>query len=156
MREFKYYPTKKYRPRDLTEQQLMFCEAYLAEGIGGKAASIAGYKNPSRAGGYLLQTKRIKDYLAHRMKSLSDVGVTYEKKLGKIKTVIDSFIPEEGELKPDKVKVGLSAIQEANRMQGHYAPTQNQNLNVNLNGDIDSAKEIAARLNSKNRYKKDY
>jgi hypothetical protein len=54
--------------------------------------------------------------------------------------VINAFIPDEGEPDSRKVSVALSAIAEANKMQGHYAPDKHQNINLNLNADADIAK----------------
>lgn len=147
-----YYPPnytiKKYKPRALTAQQLAFCEAYLAGESAQKSAILAGYNSPDRAASYLLRTKRIKDYLHKQQSRVVSAPITIEYKLDKLKTVVDQFIPD-SDLKVNEVKVGISAIAELNRMQGHYAPDKSMNLNVNA--DAQATKELIERLESEHK-----
>lgn len=147
-----YIPIKIYRPRDLTKQQLAFCEAYLSGETPSNAARMAGYKSVARAGSYLLQTKRIKDYLNKREKQIVDVPVTFEAKAAALKHVVDEAIPLNQPLTRN-VETGIKAIQELNKMQGHYAPTQSKNLNVNVQAEADreQATELFNKLLAKHK-----
>jgi phage terminase small subunit len=144
MHNNQHIAVRKYRPRNITTQQLLFCEAYLAEQSAGKAARIVGYKSPDRAATHLLQCKRIKDYLNKRQKSLINVGLTFEKKMAKLTQIIDTTIPDE--INVDNIKqvsfdTGIKAIAEANKMSGHYAPTQVQQVTIEASmEDIRNAK----------------
>lgn len=146
-----YYKLRRYKPRNLTEQQLRFCEAYLAEGIASRAAKMAGYKSPNRNAAALLQCKRILDYLNKREKQLTWVPITFEYKIDKLAKVIERSIPDEidnGQLLMADYKAGISAIAEANKMQGHYTPTQIQQTTIEA-----SCEDIR---NSRLAYKKEY
>lgn len=149
------YFKKRYNKSELTPQQIAFCEAYLSGESASKSARIAGYKSESRASNYLLRTKRIKDYLASQHKRFAFVKLTLESKLNKLAHIIDRTIPDDDNL-PCDYNTGIKAIAEANKIQGHYAPTQNQNLNVSVKTDVDTAKSIADGLNKLDRYKQDF
>lgn len=138
------YTIKKYKPRELTEQQLAFCEAYLAGETQTYAATLAGYKSPKRAGSSLLSCKRIIKYLDKREEQLSKVPLTFEYKMDKLNTIIERTIPDEisDDIKTD-YKTGIAAIAEANKMSGHYAPTNVQQVNVDATlEDIRNARSI--------------
>ena len=138
------YQVKKYRQRELSKQQLIFCETYLAEGIAGKAARIAGYRSPYRSGNALLKCKRILDYLNKRESKMVTVPVTFESKLSDLDHIMKQSIhPEEGT--PD-FNTGIKAIAEANKMQGHYAPSESKSLNVNVDIDSGDAKDLFSKL----------
>lgn len=139
-----YIPSKHYRDKDLTPQQIQFCHAFIAEGIGGIAARIAGYKNPSKAASYLLSTKRIKRYLDRHLPDKVNCSITFESKLNALDILMDKAITQN--IREDKVNVplldrGLKAIEIANTMQGHNAPTQSQSVTVNVKATQDKMLE---------------
>lgn len=146
------YKLHKYRARDLTERQILFCELYLADGLAGRAARQAGYKSPTKSANHLLKCKRILKYLNMRQKQVVSMSMTFEYKMSKLATIIDRTIPEETD-NSDKIvktdyKTGITAIAEANKMSGHYAPTQVQEVTVQAS--IDDIRNANAS------YKKEY
>ena len=135
------YTIKKYKPRELTEQQLVFCEAYLAGETQTYSAVLAGYKSPKRAGSSLLMCKRIITYLDKRQSQLSKVPITFEDKAERLMHVVSEAIPLNSEL-TKQVDTGIKAIAELNKMQGHYAPAQVQTVQVDATlEDIRNARQ---------------
>jgi phage terminase small subunit len=146
MHEKSHYPanytTKIYLKKGLTDKQISFCEAYIAEGLPGVAAKIAGYKSPNRAGGYLLNTKRIRDYIAKRQTNYVNCPITFESKLQWLNDIVDTSLNEFKESKKTPLaNVAMQAIEIANTMQGHNAPTQTQAVTVNVKATQDKLLE---------------
>lgn len=141
------YPVKKYHARELTNQQITFCEAYIAGEMASKAAQIAGYKSPARAAQYLLSTNRIKRYIAKQQPRIQKLPVTVEYKTSKLQHIVEQAIPDDEPL-TKHVDIGIKAIQELNKMQGHYSPTQVQQVTVEA-----SIEDIR---NAQKEYKKEY
>jgi hypothetical protein len=77
-------------------------------------------------------------------------------KIYKIKRVIDDFIPDDRtkELEAKQVAVALTAISESNKMQGHYSAEKVLTANVNMDADLEQAKQVMLDLIEKN--KKEY
>lgn len=161
-----------YRTRELTsDRQRIYFNARCEGATPLEAARFAGYPHPEKNWNKVENSKRMKHMLSKHAPKVFNVA-TPDWKVNKLVKVVERHIPDElpesvemmGEdgkpvlrigNQPD-ARTGIAAIAELNKMQGHYAPTQNQNVNVNVSADMKEAKEIAARLNSKNRYKKDY
>lgn len=86
-------------------------------------------------------------------------------KLKKLKMLIDNLIPEDfGERLKNSltnyklrncltrdVAVALSAIAESNRMQGHYSAEKILSANVNMDLDIEHAKQVMRDLIAENK-----
>jgi hypothetical protein len=88
----------------------------------------------------------------HERKSKLD----FNYKIYKLKRVVDEFIPddEESALECRQVAVAISAIAESNKMQGHYSAEKVVSANVNLDADLQKAREIMDQLIAK--HKRDY
>ena len=143
-------PIKVYRCRDLSVKQMRFVAAVKAGFTASRAAAEAGYKKAERDGSRLMQTARIKKYLAkHRIKS--EVRITKERVLEKLITVVDKTIKDDetSEIDVQLAKVGITALSEISKIEGYYAPTQTQNLNVNADATIEDIRNV------RNEYKKD-
>lgn len=149
-----YYPVsyskKMYRKKQLSPQQIKFCEAFVANEYPSVAAKIAGYKSPARASAYLLKCKRITDYIAVLIGNKVDVPVTFEKKAKVLSDLMDTAITDnidnfksglENNINIQLVDRGLEAIKELNKMQGHYAPTQSQSVQVTVKETADKLRE---------------
>jgi phage terminase small subunit len=133
----------------LTTMQMKFCNHYLANGHKANlAAETAGYKSKAlNKGDQVLKHPLVQKYLANRIKQLQkNVEVTVDWKMGKLVNITERT--EDG-----KPQVAISAISELNKMQGHYAPTQVQQTNLNLDLDVLKLKEINDLVNEK---QKDY
>lgn len=75
-------------------------------------------------------------------------NISYNWKLYKLKKVIENFIhDEEGKpLTAKDVSVAISAMAEANKMQGHYSAEKTVNLNLNNDTDLQQAREEARKM----------
>ncbi len=143
-----YYPPnysqKTYRKKDLSPQQIKFCEAFVAHEYPSSAAKIAGYRSPARASAYLLKTKRITDHIGYLIGKTVNVPVTYESKLNVLDRLMDKAIAQQmTQEKPNVALIdrGLEAIDMMNKMQGHYAPEQSQSVNINVKATQDKMLE---------------
>lgn len=87
-----------------------------------------------------------------RMKEESFMSVEY--KLRKLKKIIDCYIPDDAEIIPfELAKHAISAIAEANKMQGDYAPVKSETA-VTTDKEQIEAKELLEKL--KQEYKKEF
>jgi len=125
----------------LSAKQAKFVKEFLTNGQDAKAACIAaGY---SANGATVMATKLQKKpeiqrrIAAVQTRNLTQTKISFEYKLDKLNKVIDQFIPDDEAIDPKRATVGISAIAETNRMQGHYAPDKHANLNYNIKGDSD-------------------
>ena len=119
--------------------QYAFCSAYIRNGFVIKDAAIeAGYSPlvASTQAYKLLQNPAIKQAVSKAIvKAENRLGLTFEWKLKKLKTVIDSIIPD-NDFKPSKhTKIALQAISELNKMHGDYAPDKHLRLTVDATQD---------------------
>ncbi|MFA6080734.1 MAG: terminase small subunit [Candidatus Gracilibacteria bacterium] len=122
----------------LTELQYKFAHLYIANGFNAYQAALgAGYsesfakiKSHELPANPRIQ-KRITEITADEKSCL---GLSWEYKAGKLKKVIDRYIPDDDkiDMKTDKVKVALAAIAELNKMQGDYAPDKKLSVNVDM------------------------
>ena len=134
----------------LTSKEMKFCTAYLSNGLHiSNALQAAGYVTTTKGSKThtLLKRPKIQRYLAIRIKALEKKEIaTVEWKMDKLVGITERT--EEG-----KPQVAISAISELNKMQGHYAPTQVQQTNLNLDVDVIKLKQINDLVNEK---QKDY
>lgn len=121
-------PMKKIKPNPkykLTSQQAMFVNEYIKHGHPEHAVLAAGYnpKNPLEQAKLLLSTPKVQRALKTLQVQLSPSDiVTFEDKL---RVLRDHLFCSDRE-------VSIRAASELNKMQGHYAPTKNINLNMDL------------------------
>lgn len=145
---------------EMTPRQLIFCEAYLANGhCGSAAARAAGYKSIT-ASGTVLKQKGVIAYLDKRKNAVAiKYQVNYDYKIKKLAVVVEEYLPttESGagiELEADKVRIAIEAIKELNKMQGDYAAEKRSNVNINVDIDIERGKQIMSTLVAE--YSRDY
>lgn len=116
-----------------TMKQTKFVQEYIKNGGEAKSALLAsGYsqlttKDPQR----ILQSDGVRQELEIANKKLrAQIEIDFKYKYEKLKKIIDEYIPDHGDLIPDKVKVAITAIAEMNKMSGDYAPNKSLTLNV--------------------------
>jgi phage terminase small subunit len=123
---------------------------YIANGQdASKAADAAGYATTQRGckTNVVLKRPKVQRYLAIRLKAIEKKEIaTMEWKMDKLVGIVERT----EEVKP---QVAISGISELNKMQGHYAPTKTEAINVNLDIDILKAKELSEAIARK---RKDY
>jgi len=126
--------------KPLTQLQHNFVMNYIKNGFNAyRAALDAGYSESfatvqsSRLPSHPAIKPRLEKALARVEDQLiAKLGITYEWKARKLKRVVDKFIPDDDEevMIADRVKVGLSALAELNKMQGDYAPDKRLSVTV--------------------------
>lgn len=150
----------------LTNKQKAFCDEYLENGFDGyKAGLKAGYSE-KRALSYeakLLTQPQIAEYIRiyfteaknkYDAKQRQKVD-RLQRNIEKLDFIIDKTIPdvlpidENGQeiYKPSQFEVGMKAIDLQAKIEGHYAPVKQANLNVNINSDeVTEAKQLLHKL----------
>jgi phage terminase small subunit len=122
-------------------RQTKLANLYVKYGDATKAALEAGYseKTATHMASKLLKHPAVKKIVDRQLQRCEDeLGMTKDWKLGKLKAVIDGTIPDDSSIIPEMATVGIKAISEANKMQGHLAPTTAINANLNANAEADS------------------
>lgn len=128
----------KQRIKGLTEKEIRFSHAYVANDCNCSAACReVGIKQ--RHG---MQTKakpQVIDYIAYlkeqrRVQMESQLSLTWHYKAKQLKDIIEFYI--------DKPQAQIKAIEELNKMQGHYAPVKTENYH-GLTDDVNDALGIA-------------
>lgn len=136
-------------------KQKIFATEYIKNGFdAGKAAVAAGYSevhakhNASRLLNYPHIKKFIDTYLKTKAKKMD---ITYEWKLKKLGKLIHRAIPDDDEAGIEAVtktgSIGISAISEANRMQGHHSAEKHINASVSVDADLKQVQEEIERIN---------
>lgn len=136
----------------LSDQQILFCHEYMANGNNGKAAALkAGYssKTSTQSIHELVRGRYVGAYLKKlKDNKIKDIALTYEWKLAKLERLIDLSIPDDAQtFKEVNGTWGVSAIGEANKMQGHYAPT-NSYISCEI---VDETAAIVEQIEEKNK-----
>jgi hypothetical protein len=104
----------------------------------------------------------------YQKKEIQEVELDFNFKLGKLKMLIDELLPDDlgSRLKSSltnyklrncltrDIATALSAIAESNRMQGHYSADKHLTTNVNMDLDLEHAKQVMQDLIKQ--HKKDY
>lgn len=131
---------KEYRHR-VTPQERKLVMKYVVTGDAKQAALDVGYAESTASTKIyqILERPGVKHLLQKQLtKCEEELGLTKDWKLGKLKTVVDGTIPDFADkIDPIAARAGIAAIAEANKMQGHYAPVQTMNANLNVNTEID-------------------
>ena len=144
---------------NLNKRQIKFCEEYLRNGRkGGAAAKYAGYeRQPYSRSSALLKDPKIKDYLNSRVQEVIEVvRLDYDFKIKKLKQIIDIAIPDNLERITKEVVVGLQALAEANKMQGHYSAEKHVNLNANIDLTPEQKEALQLIASLRKQYERDY
>lgn len=120
--------------------QYDFVKHYVSNGMNAYQAAVAAGFSETYADTkvkLLLDNPNIKPRIEKALQRVDDrlannLGLTYEWKAKKLKRVIEEFIPndKDEELSATKVKVGLTALAELNKMQGDYAPDKRLSVTV--------------------------
>jgi phage terminase small subunit len=143
-------------------RELKFCEIFLNQPADRKnvyqAAIEAGYA-PTTAkvnSHKILLRDRVQEYLRERVKPAdNELALTFDRKVEKLATLVKWGIPTDGrEVNPVHAKIAIMAINEINKMQGHYAAEKHVNVNINADTDIKALKELAQNLLEQ--HKKEY
>lgn len=125
----------------LTPKQFAFTSAYIENGFNATQAAIsAGYSKHyaiSKASDLLSQPVIKKRIETAFQRSEDKLGITWDWKLRKLKRVVNAFIPDDESLKLEtmKVKTGLTALAELNKMSGDYAPDKRISMTVDATQD---------------------
>lgn len=109
----------------------MFVKHYIANDFNATEAAVAAGYSPNGAkvtACRMLQKPRIKELLKRQMqKTERKLEITFEWKIKKLKACVDSAINEvDGRELVTNHNALLGAINELNKMQGHYAPEKRQ------------------------------
>ena len=136
----------------LSIKELNFINHYLHNSFNAKdAAASAGY---SASYGSTLLKNLMKKPSAQKMlmcESLKEedrVKWDFDEKLGKLKQIVDVSMPNDAlSIEDVRPSYAISAIAEANKMQGHYAPEKS--VNLNLSGDLATAKDLMDRIKAR-------
>lgn len=124
---------------DMDDQQAQFAINYIKNGRNAyKAALDAGYSpKHAKANSYtIVNQPAVKQALRKALvKAERKLSATYEYKIKKLMRVINTYIPDEGELNNNEVKTAISAITELNKMHGDYAPDKRLSLTVDATKD---------------------
>lgn len=145
----------------LTIKQKAFVTEYLKNGLNGAQAILdAGYDtdriNAATAAYGQLKKPAVRAALDQELARLeNELGITLDYKAQKLKTIVDRAIPDEPYFGAgEHYKTGISAIAELNKMQGHYAPNKNVNVNVNAEGSLEQLRDVMDGIAKQ--YEKEY
>lgn len=143
-------PPKLKTSSGLPARQQAFCDAYLTNGYKSKEAAVAaGYsiKSAGAQAANILAEERVKNYIDARLDKLKGsaekkIGLTFEYKLRALKRIIEEFVVNKETLAPREVKVAITAIAEANKMQGHLAAQKMEVTNLDEDEDVISGRSV--------------
>lgn len=134
-----YRNPSKNTSRELTPLQYNFVSHYTRNGFKAKDAALrAGYtlKSATYYSSVIVRLPYVRKKIEQQMKRNDQrVSKDYDWKMNKLKRIINEFIPDDGILNPNEVKVGIAALTELNKMHGDYAPDKRLNLNVKATMD---------------------
>lgn len=133
-------------PNGLTIKQTKFCQNYIIPPHNATQTAIfAGY-SPHIAktiGSRLKANPKIQAYLKSLQADLeSQMTVSYEWKLDKLKRIVEAFIENKENLRSNKVNSAIQAIAEMNKMQGHYSPEKHVSVNIKTDPDLQQLENL--------------
>lgn len=132
-------------PNGLTIRQTKFCQNLIIHPHNATQAAIsAGYSHhiAKTIGSRLKTNPKIQGYLKILQSDLeSQMTVSYEWKLDKLKQIVEVFIDSE-DLSPNKVNSAIQAISEMNKMQGHYSAERHVNFNIKADPDLQQLEDL--------------
>lgn len=150
----------KLRHGNVTIKQRKFVTNYIQNGLNGaKAIRDAGYEtdavNSTTLACQTLKHPAVKKLVEKEVRRLEkDFGLTFDYKIKKLKKILDNTIPDDDCATPEHYRVGISAISELNKMQGHHAAEKRVNLNLQTDANIDQLRSVMDELVKK--HTKDY
>lgn len=121
----------------LTKMQFAFVNEYIKNGFNAYQAGLAAGYSPTYSKvrtGLLIKKPQVQEIISKAQdKAIDKLSIDWAWKVGKLKRVIEEFIPTDSniDLNKDRVKVGLTALAELNKMHGDYAPDRRLNMTVN-------------------------
>ena len=159
------YPKKFYSKgyihinRSLTAKQYAFVREYMdTDGNIRQAALNAGYsvKYAAAQGAQLMRNPVVKKEIDNYIKTIERKHeITFEWKINKLKNIIELCADKKATSHKDiNPTAAIAAISELNKMQGHYSAEKHVNTNINIDTDLDAAKEYIEELQLK--YKREY
>lgn len=123
----------------LTDYQESFVANYINNGGDVRNACLsAGYSESfaSSRAYHLLKVPAIKDLIDQANEDLlTRLKVTLADKVKKLRAIIDDVLPENGEPKREYYKDALKAIEQLNKMSGHYMPEKRVSFTVDATKD---------------------
>jgi hypothetical protein len=140
----------------INDEERYIAEAYLDNDRDIKATASYAGKTPAVVE-KILGRKHVKTWMDYRLViRQKKANLDFNYKIYKIKKVIEKFIPDDpnAELIAKNVSVAMQAIAESNKMQGHYSAEKVLTANLNMDADLEKAKEIMKDLIEK--HKSDY
>jgi phage terminase small subunit len=133
-------------PNGLTIKQTKFCQnLIIPPHTATQAAISAGYSpHIAKTIGHRLKTNpKVQAYLKSLQSDLeSQMTVSYEWKLNKLKQIVEAFIESKENLSSSKVNSAIQAISEMNKMQGHYSPEKHVNVNIKTDPDLQQLEDL--------------
>jgi phage terminase small subunit len=73
---------------------------------------------------------------------------TFEEKVGMLWRAAQEMIPEDQPLEVDKVRVGVTLVNELNKMQGDLAAEKRMNVNINTDTQLVKLRELVTEYES--------
>jgi len=135
----------------LTQKQYDFTRNLVGNGFNIEKAMLdAGYeRSTSRTQGFdLIQQPLVKEIVHKALDSrhdaiVSKLGMTILWRAKKLKHIIDTYIPDDDHelANTNKVRIGLDAIKEVNKMTGDTAISNKVTFNLNTEQRIKDAKK---------------
>lgn len=143
----------------LSVRELNFLREYMkTKGDASKAAIAVGLKPASgnSVAKRVLSKPMAQKWLASEQEKLSvEARWDFEEKLLQLKKIAKMTVPEHAQtLEEIDAKSAISAIAEANKMQGHYSAEKHVNVNVGVDVEMEEAKRLSQELLQK--YKREY
>lgn len=133
-------------PNGLTIRQTKFCQNLIIPPHNATQAAISAGYSPhiAKTIGYRLKANlKIQEYLKSLQSDLeSQMTVSYEWKLDKLKQIVEAFIESKENLISNKVNSAIQAISEMNKMQGHYSPEKHVNVNIKTDPDLQKLESL--------------
>lgn len=133
-------------PNGLTIRQTKFCQNLIIPPHNATQAAISAGYSPHIAktiGHRLKGNPKIQEYLKSLQSDLeSQMTVSYEWKLDKLKQIVEAFIESKENLISSKVNSAIQAISEMNKMQGHYSPEKHLNVNIKTDPDLQQLENL--------------
>lgn len=133
-------------PNGLTIRQTKFCQNLIIPPHNATQSAIsAGYSRhiAKTIGSRLKANPKIQEYLKSLQSDLeSQMTVSYEWKLDKLKQIVEAFIESKENLISNKVNSAIQAISEMNKMQGHYSPEKHVNVNIKTDPDLQQLENL--------------
>ncbi len=124
--------------KNLTPKQSAFCDAYVVnKGNAEDAAIQAGYTRQfaHKDAHTLIQQEAVSKRIASALSdSVVRLGMCADWRLGKLKRIIEAFVPDDINIKLNgrDAKVAVACLAEISKLTGEYAPDRKLSMTVDL------------------------